>query len=92
LADWSLLDRRYIVRPNSGDPVPVLHTLNEFVDQGRLFFLPLGSDLPPGRYPIQMTLEQGERGYLIFSKITLGIFEKRTFFRERGIVNDEMLE
>ena len=92
LPAWTLLHRRYLIQPDQGKPVPVLNTRDEFVDQGRLFFLPLGGDLSPGRYSIRVRLEQDQEGYLIFSKITLGRFEKRNFFRERGIVTDDMVD
>lgn len=92
MAAWSLLDRRYIVEPDhsgGADAVPVLHTRNDFTDPGRLFFLSMGSDLPAGRYRVRFDVESGPGGYLIFSKITLGQFEKRDFFRERGIAHGE---
>lgn len=92
LEDWSLLDRRYIVRPDRSGrtaPSPVLHTQNDYTDPGRLLFLPMGRDLPSGRYRVRFDLENGPGGYMIFSKITLGQFEKRDFFRERGIQNED---
>jgi hypothetical protein len=92
LNDWSLCNRRYVITPNRFIKTPVLFTKNEFVGQGESFYLPLGSDLPPGEYALTIKLNRHNTGYLIFSKITLGIFEKATFFRVEGIVNDEMLE
>jgi len=92
LNDWSLCNRRYEITPNRSRKSPVLFTKNEFVGQGEPFYLPLGSDLPTGEYTLTIKLNRNNSGYLIFSKITLGIFEKATFFRVEGIVNDEMLE
>jgi len=92
LNDWSLCNRRYIVTPNRSSKSPVLFTKNTFVGQGESFFLPLGSDLPPGTYTVTIKLNRNHSGYIIFSRMTLGIFEKATFFRVEGIVNDEVLE
>jgi hypothetical protein len=60
----------------------VLHTRGKRVDRARVFFLPLGSDLPPGSYDIRFSLRKGPGGYVIFSKTTPGLFEKRKFYWE----------
>ena len=82
---WTFRERRYSVRPATGIRVPVLGTVGEFVTEGQLFSIPLGSDLPPGRYHIQFDLEDGPGGYLILSKLTPGVSEQRTVFLERGV-------
>jgi len=92
LNDWSLCNRRFVITPNRSSKSPVLFTKNAFVGQGESFYLPLGSDLPTGEYTLSIKLNRNNSGYLIFSKITLGIFEKAKFFRIEGIVNDEVLD
>ena len=92
LKDWSLCNRQFVMTPNRTSKFSVLFTKDKYVGQGQLFFLPLGSDLVPGEYTVKITLNRNNSGYLIFSKITLGIFEKTRFFRVEGIVNDEVLE
>jgi len=79
---WTLLDRKYLVEPDPRKPIPVLHTRGKRVDRARVFFLPLGSDLPPGSYDIRFSLRKGPGGYVIFSKTTPGLFEKRKFYWE----------
>ncbi len=81
----TLTNRKFSITPDRTDPVPVLHTQTEYVDHGRVFYLPLGSDLPPGKYRITFSLEKGSEGYIIFSKITPGEFEKRRFYNEETI-------
>jgi hypothetical protein len=82
---WTFRDRRYDVRPATSPPVPVLGTNAEFVTTGQFLAIPLGDDLPPGLYRLQMDIEQGPGGYVIFSKITPGVVEQRSVFLERGI-------
>jgi hypothetical protein len=82
---WTFRDRRYDIRPATGAPVPVLRTNAEFVTTGQFLAIPLGDDLRPGLYRIQMDIEQGPGGYVIFSKITPGVAEQRSVFLERGI-------
>jgi len=82
---WTFRDRRYDIRPATSMPVPVLGTRAELVTTGQVLAVPLGDDLRPGWYRIQMDLEQGPGGYVIFSKITPGVAEQRSVFLERGI-------
>lgn len=82
---WTFRDRRYDVRPAKSAPVPVLGTNAEFVTTGQFLAIPLGDDLPPGLYRLQMDIEQGPGGYVIFSKVTPGVAEQRSVFLERGI-------
>ena len=87
--DWTMLLRRFVVSPNPDGAAPVLHTENEKTGAGRLLFLPLGADLAPGRFDIVFTPGKGTTGYLIFSKITLGVGEKRTVFRDAAMSETE---
>ena len=48
-----------------------------------------GADLAPGRFDIVFTPGKGTTGYLIFSKITLGVGEKRTVFRDAAMSETE---
>ncbi len=81
--EWSLLDRRFVLRPNPEKKVPVLGTEDRYVDGGRLFFLGLGEDLSPGAYPLKIEpTGDFEGGYLILSQVTPGLFEKRDWHQE----------
>lgn len=82
---WTFRDRRYDIRPATSIPVPVLGTPMEFVTTGQVLAVPLGDDARPGLYRIQMDIEHGPGGYVIFSKITPGVSEQRSVFLERGI-------
>ncbi len=80
---WTFTERRFVVHPALGQPASVLNTVAEVVDPGQSFFLPLGSDVPPGRYRIQFHLEKGPSGYLTLAKLTPGAFEHRTVLRDK---------
>lgn len=81
--NWTFNERRYVLDPLPGPPVPVLHTTAARVDRGQLFFLPIGHDVPTGRYRIRMRLEQGPSGYITLAKLTHGAFESRRFIGEK---------
>lgn len=81
LREWSFLARRYELHPDPDTVVPVLQT-TESVDGGRAFFIPLGADLPAGRYRLRAVLEQGPGGYLILARLTPGQQAQRFHFRE----------
>jgi len=81
LPEWSFLARRYELYPAPEETVPVLQTA-EKVDGGRSFFIPLGSDLPAGRYRLRFALEQGPGGYLILARLTPGQQAQRFHYRE----------
>ncbi len=89
LDDWTLLKREFVVAPNPESPVPVFHSGNERTDEGRLLFLPLGADLSPGKFKVKIAPEAGATGYLIFSKITPGVGEKRTVFKDAAMFGGE---
>lgn len=85
-------ERRYYVQPAPGGPVPVLNTPGETVDQGQVFFIPFGNDMPPGKYRVRYKMEEGEESYLIFYKMTPGLAEKREIFMEKAGVRIEAYE
>lgn len=82
LLEWSFLDREYEIHPDPQETVPVLQTA-ELVDGGQPFFIPLGADLPAGRYRLRFALEQGPGGYLILARLTPGQHHQRFHYRER---------
>lgn len=80
---WTFHERRYVLAPMPGPAIPVLNTDASYVDSGQPFFLPIGQDVPAGRYRIHMHLEQGPPGYLTLVKLNRGIFESRQFTGEK---------
>ena len=82
-ASWTFTDRVFSVRAARGEPVPLLEAGHEDVDGGQLFSIPLGSDLPPGRYRVRVVPESGARAWLSLSRTT-GLAEERELFIERG--------
>jgi len=54
------------------------------LDGGRRFFIPLGADLLPGTYSVEVHLRAGDAGWLTMSKVTGGDFADARFFREAG--------
>jgi hypothetical protein len=80
---WTFADRVYSVRPAGGAPVPLLEAGLEDVDGGQLFSIPLGSDLPPGRYQLRVAPQPAARAWLSLAR-TSGLAEVRELFIERG--------
>lgn len=80
---WSFLDRINDVRPPQGERLVLLNTRNETVGDGERLFMPLGSDLPNGRYRIHVELAQRQSAYLALYQMTPGSFDTRSFFFER---------
>jgi len=87
LAGWSLGVYRFDIRPDMTIPVPILGTDFDFVDRGQSFFIPLGEELPVGKYRFHFELEQGDGGYLSLSKVTPGVFQERNIFQEMEMTN-----
>lgn len=79
---WTFPERLYSVRPAGGSPAPVLESGLDDVDQGQIFSIPLGGDLPPGRYRIHVTPQSPSRAWLALSRITPGVPERRLVFFE----------
>lgn len=82
---WTLTRRQYDVLPAGGEPVMVLGTADELVHAGQPCFLPLGSDLPPGKYTIRASCPEDDGGYLILSKITPPVEQRRTIFTQQHL-------
>ena len=82
--NWTFHERRYVLAPAAGPPVPVLNTDAAYVDVGQPFFFPIGQDAPAGRYRIRLRLEQGAAGYLTLLKLNRGLFESRQFTGEKA--------
>lgn len=88
---WTFSRQRFSIKPDNREQAAVLNTYNDYLDSGQLFFVRLGSDLPPGDYRIRFALESGTGGYLSLSRVTPGLFEERKFYKERGLTDDIIL-
>jgi hypothetical protein len=82
-SSWTFHERRYVLAPTTGPPLPVLNTTATHVNGGQPFFLPIGPDVPAGRYRIRLRLEQGPPGYITLGKLNRGVFESRQFTGEK---------
>jgi len=88
IAEWTFARRRFDLAPAPGPPVPVLQAAGARVDGGQAFFIPLGGDLPAGRYRLRVDLEAGPGGYLLLSRLTPGLNAERVLLRERDLVRE----
>ncbi len=86
LVDSTYLHRIYDLRTVGTSRVMVLNADTETVDGGRRFFVPLGTDLPPGDYHIRIQPEQDTPAYLALYRLLPGQQVERAFLRERGNV------
>ena len=78
--------REFDVKPtDDGERSIVLATADKYMGSGRVSYIPLGEDLPVGRYPIEIELIQGEHGYVVLSKTTAGTALERKFLVDREI-------
>ncbi len=78
----TLLKRRYSIRSDDNGPVYVLNSSTHILGSWQQCFVPLGPDLKPGRYTIQIVLEKGPEGYLLPYRVTPGSYPRRKLFRE----------
>jgi hypothetical protein len=78
----TLLKRRYSVRSDDNGPVYVLNAYPPTLGSWQQCFVPLRSDLKPGRYTIRIVLEKGPEGYLVPYRVTPGNHPQRKLFRE----------
>ena len=88
---WTFSKQRFSIKPDNMERAAVLNTYNDYLESGQLFFVRLGSDLPPGDYRIRFDLESGTGGYLSLHRVTPGLFEERKFYKERGLTDDSIV-
>ena len=81
LADYTVRRRVFDVRPGSGR-VPVLAGDGGALRQGRRLFVPLGADLPPGRYSLTVRLGKGPSGVVVPYRVVPGTRPKRAVYTE----------
>ena len=73
-----------ILDPSETASIVVLGTEDECVSDGRVCYLPLGNDLPTGRYRIRVQHDVPSQGYVVLSKTTPGeTTAKREMWYER---------
>lgn len=86
--EWTFRERLYDVKAPGTAQIAVLNSSMPPLAGGQRFFLPLGSDLPPGRYRISFALEGASKAYLTLYRLTAGQRELRRFFRESADVQE----
>ncbi len=82
--EWTFLKRRFDLTQEIQAPIPVLNSAMKSLHGGQRFFLPLGADLPPGKYRISFTLAGAPDAYLTLYRLIAGQSEFRTLFREEA--------
>jgi hypothetical protein len=75
---WTLCRRIFQLLPAPDAEVLVLETAGERVQQGQLCVIPLGRDLPPGRYRLRLRRESGDVAYLLLLRTMPDTGERRT--------------
>ena len=88
---WTFTRHRFSIRPDNRGQAAVLNTYNDYLENGQLFFIRFGSDLPPGDYHVHINLESGTGGYISLSRVLPGLFEERKFYKERGVTDDSIV-
>lgn len=88
---WTFTRHRFSIKPDNSGQTAVLNTYNDYLENGQLFFIRLGSDLPSGDYHVHFNLESGTGGYLSLSRVLPGLFEERKFYKERGVTDDSIV-
>ena len=86
--EWTFRERLYDIAAQSAEQVTVLNSTMPPLAGGQRFFLPIGADLPPGRYRIRFALEEATDAYLTFYRVTAGQTALRRFFRESADVQE----
>jgi hypothetical protein len=87
-SEWSFLKYEFDIRPDNQGTLPVFGTDSEQVDLGQLLFIPLGGDMPLGRYTFRFESKDGAMGYLSLTKITPGFVEQRKFIQGMNLGNE----
>lgn len=82
---WTPRRRRFSVMPGAADRR--IHAIGEARSLGleQRLLLPLRADLPPGRYPITITLGPGPSGYSFLSHRTPGATDRRDVVLEEEL-------
>lgn len=83
----TFFNRTFDVRPNPSERATILNNNDQRVEKGELFFIPLGEDVPPGKYRVHVKLIKGNPGYISISHIMPGDFEGRGVFMEPELRN-----
>jgi hypothetical protein len=83
---WTIRQREFDIKPTEGaERSVVLDTTDQYMGAGQVCYIPLGEDLPVGRYPIEVKLIDGAQGYVVLSKTTAGTARERKFLLDRKI-------
>ncbi len=86
--DWSFVHRMNDIQPTTGAKLTVLNSQHDKVGDGQRFFIPLGSDLPTGRYRVHISADENTHGLLALYQLRPGSVDQRHFFSERGQPTD----
>lgn len=82
-AGFTLRERLYDIRRGPQPPDVRVLGVAGAVGPERALFLPLGPDLPPGRYRIRIRLAEGPEALLSLTRTTPGTAERRELRREQ---------
>lgn len=88
--NWTFLQRRYDLRIDADNSVPVFDKPDEWLNSGQRFFLPLGANLPVAKYQIQMRASNSNACYLTLNRLLPGQPAIRRFFREQDLTTGTM--
>lgn len=92
LRSLSFLNRQFDIRPNPDGAIFVLGAGGQKVDRGEFFAIPLGEDIPPGKYRVHVSLVKGSPGYVSLSRLMPGTFEERKIHIEQEVQNVQLVE
>lgn len=91
-SSWSFPERHYIIRLDDGDKVRALEKDGELLLGAEPIYIPIGSDLPSGRYRIRIVTETPSVGYLLLSRTTPGVASKKVIHHEAEVRTIEITE
>jgi len=74
---WTIPQLSFTVTPSGEGKIPVIGLPGRYADNGRLLAVPLGEDLPPGKYSITVQIKNNPGCYLSLSRLLPGDFEER---------------
>jgi hypothetical protein len=86
---WTLCRRVFQLTPAADADVLVLETAGERVRQGQLCVIPIGSDLPPGRYRLRLRRDSDDVAYLLLLRATADDGERRTLDVVSAVETDQ---